>query len=104
MNGCTANNHFAEEKIPTCIEEKIEALKEEAVRNPPAYIARYQFKGRTVYYIPPAAGDQMSKLYGADCELICRPDGGFTGRGDGECPEFVEERKEEEIIWRDDRK
>ena len=90
--------------IPPCIQEKIEELSKEPVKNPPAFIARYQYKGSPVYYVPPAAGDQMSELYGEDCELICRPEGGITGRGDGKCPDFIEERKEEKIIWQDKRK
>ena len=93
-----------EKNIPDCVLEKIEELQQEPVRNPPAYVAKYQYKGKEVFYIPPAAGDRMSELYSEGCVLICQPDGGITGRGDGKCPEFLEERSQEEIIWKDERK
>lgn len=93
-----------EKKLPECILKKIESLEKEPVRNPPAIVAEYQYKGRKVYYIPPAAGDQMSALYDESCALICRPDGGITGMGDGKCAGFPEERSEEKIIWKDERK
>lgn len=101
---CSGGAALSEKEIPECVQKKVENLQEEMVRNPPAYVASYQYKGRKVYYIPPAAGDQMSELYTADCELICRPEGGIIGRGDGRCPDFLEERSEEEIIWKDERK
>ena len=32
--------------------------------------------------------------------VLCAPDGGIDGRGDGRCPDFLAERKEERILWR----
>jgi hypothetical protein len=35
--------------------------------------------------------------------VICAADGGITGEGDGRCPDYFTERREERIIWRDSR-
>ncbi|WP_236614051.1 DUF6970 domain-containing protein [Nafulsella turpanensis] len=103
VQNCSGNGGDASPDVPTCVIERIERLKSEPVRNPPAYVASYQYGGATVYYVPSAAGDQMSQLYNEECELICQPDGGLTGRGDGKCADFFEQRTHERILWRDDR-
>jgi len=46
----------------------------------------------------------FSELYEDDCTLICAPDGGITGMGDGKCSDFFTERTAPELIWEDDRK
>lgn len=102
VQNCTENGPGYPE-MPVCVKERIESLKSEPPRNPPAYVASYVYKGSTVFYIPPAAGDQMSQLYNGECELICQPDGGITGRGDGRCSDFFDQRTNEKILWRDDR-
>ena len=56
--------------VPNCIEDKIEEIKEQAVWNPPAKIYQYQYKGLTVYYIPPRCCDIMSTLYDEDYKLL----------------------------------
>ena len=71
--------------------------------NPPVVIARYEYKGETVYFLPQRCCDQMSVLYHADGAVICHPDGGFAGTGDGQCPDFFTQRRDEHIVWRDAR-
>jgi hypothetical protein len=78
-------------------------LQSGPVSNPPAFIARYTYRQQLVYYIPPRCCDMPSDLYDAAGALICHPDGGFTGRGDGRCSDFFAERTNEEIVWRDSR-
>lgn len=102
--GCSNGNAFPAEDPPACIQDKIKSLQKEAVRNPPAAVIRYSYRGETVYYIPSSAGDRFSELYGSDCRLICHPDGGITGRGDGKCSDFSDQRSAEQIIWEDKRK
>ena len=103
LNECSANNGSMDDpRLPQCMQERLEQLQKDLLRSPPAYVAQYKYKEQIVYYIPPAEGDQMSELYNEDCELICHPDGGITGRGDGSCPDFEKERSEEKIIWRDE--
>jgi hypothetical protein len=78
-------------------------LERDPVANPPALIAQYQYKGDTVYYLPPRCCDVPSALYNSTGTILCGPDGGLTGRGDGRCADFFTERKDGKIIWRDKR-
>ena len=102
ISGC--NDEDIHKDVPNCIEDKIEEIKQQAVWNPPAKIYQYQYKGLTVYYIPPRCCDIMSTLYDENCNKICSPDGGITGNGDGLCPDFFTGRTNEKLIWEDKRK
>ncbi len=88
---------------PDWIKALITKYQNEPVGNPPQSIWRYDYNGRTVYYVPPQCCDQFSTLYDANGNEICAPDGGITGRGDGRCLDFFQERKNERFIWMDSR-
>lgn len=88
---------------PDWVAALVAELEREPVANPPALIARYEYKGDTVYYVPPKCCDVPSVLYDATGTVLCGPDGGLTGRGDGRCTDFFTERRNEKIIWRDKR-
>ncbi|MGV3588713.1 MAG: DUF6970 domain-containing protein [Adhaeribacter sp.] len=89
--------------LPACVKDKISQYKNNPNQNPPAQIWQYQYKGQTVYYVPPACCDQFGELYDQNCNLICYPDGGITGRGDGKCEDFFATRQHEKLIWEDKR-
>ena len=63
-------------------------------------IWRYRFNGETVYYIPPQPYDIPSVLYDSDGKVICSPDGGLRGDGDGRCPTFFKKRRGGRLIWK----
>ena len=65
---------------------------------------RYHYDGRTVYYLPPHCCDQYSDLLDENCKVICHPDGGLTGRGDGKCPDFFTKATDRELVWQDARR
>ena len=89
--------------VPAWVAAMIRQMQAEPVANPPAYVARYEYNGGTVYYVPARCCDVPSTLYDASGTVLCHPDGGFTGSGDGRCPDFVAERRNEKILWRDRR-
>jgi hypothetical protein len=89
---------------PAWVTTVIRQLETEPVANPPAVIASYQYKGDTVYFVPQRCCDVMSVVYRADGAIMCKADGGFAGTGDGRCPDFIAERRNERIVWRDPRK
>lgn len=74
----------------------------EPVANPPAYIARLEYETGVFYYLPPRCCDIWSDLYDVEGALVCHPEGGLTGGGDGNCPELGE-LLSVEVIWRDPR-
>ena len=89
--------------IPACIQIKIKDFKSKPKRNPPASIIQYSYKGQTVYYITSDCCDKYNQLLDSNCSLICSPDGGFTGEGDGKCTDFRSKKTNEKLIWKDSR-
>ena len=99
----TCNSAERDLETLSCIEEKIEFIKNEPASNPPTKIYEWKVAGDTYYYITSDCCDQFNYLYTKNCELVCAPDGGFTGMGDGNCPDFNGEI-EKTLIWEDSRK
>ncbi|MDA3906395.1 MAG: hypothetical protein PF484_09995 [Bacteroidales bacterium] len=88
--------------IHSCIEEKIKEIKKEELRNPPAQVWKWEVDGDTYYYFTSDCCDQYNYLYDSDCNVVCAPDGGFTGTGDGNCPNFNGQIVKT-LVWEDDR-
>ena len=89
---------------PPWLQSLIAQIESAPVTNPPSAIFRYRYAGGTVYFRPGRCCDIPSDLYNETGELICHPDGGITGRGDGRCPDVFSSRSEEQLIWRDPRR
>lgn len=90
-------------ELPAWLIDLINSQKNEPVANPPAFIARYEYKGQIVYFLPQRCCDIFSNLYDAEGNIIGHPDGGITGQGDGRVPDFFEARTAETIVWSDKR-
>jgi hypothetical protein len=101
--GCTADSPVAPDRVPEWLLSSIRQLEAEPVANPPAFIARYEYRGEPVYYVPARCCDIWSTLFRVDGTIVCHPDGGLSGRGDGGCPDFLTRRTKEQIVWRDPR-
>jgi hypothetical protein len=87
--------------VPACIALLISAARSGPVGNPPMSYDHCAYRGQPVYYAPPQCCDQFSNLYATDCTVICAPDGGFIGDGDGRCPDF--DHSTCTLLWRDSR-
>src|SRR6476469_5734828 len=88
---------------PSCIMQKIDQIKKEPKWNPPATVKEFNYKGKKVYYFSAQCCDQYDAVYDENCNFICAPGGGFTGKGDGECADFNREAKEIRVVWKDER-
>lgn len=84
--------------LPECIEEQIMQIENNELENPPIKIWEWKVDGNTYYYFRADCCDYFNDLFDNQCNRICAPDGGFTGAGDGNCPEFTGEI-EETLIW-----
>jgi hypothetical protein len=83
--------------VPGCIESKIKAeLKSDS---PPTEVWEWKVDQKIYYYFVASCCDQFNYLYDNNCELICAPDGGFSGAGDGQCPEFPASM-ERTLVWK----
>ncbi|MGA9396985.1 MAG: hypothetical protein WBV22_01890 [Anaerolineaceae bacterium] len=100
MTGCSQST-IAEN--PQWIDRLIHKFQSEPVGNPPQSIWRYEYQGQTVYFVPQQCCDQFSALYDVKGDDICAPDGGLTGRGDGNCADFFTDRSDEILVWKDTR-
>lgn len=86
------------------LQDLIEEFEAAPASESPGDIWRFSYSGRIVYYVPPLpCCDRWSTLYEVDGEVVCAPDGGLTGRGDGRCPDFFELRAEPARVWHDER-
>ncbi|MDP3353242.1 MAG: hypothetical protein Q8S44_05840 [Flavobacteriaceae bacterium] len=92
-----------EDGATSCIREKIEQFKRDPLTNPPRSVYSYQYKGKTVFYITSDCCDQFNTVYDQNCNIICFPDGGISGSGDGSCPNFFKEATNPILIWKDTR-
>jgi hypothetical protein len=88
---------------PAWLETRIQNHLAEKKQNPPIHIYRYQYNDQVVYFETAACCDQFSTLYDRRGKVLCHPEGGFTGRGDGQCPDFTKNRTSEMLVWQDPR-
>jgi len=85
------------------IQEKIRELQRNPKQNPAATVWAYTYQGRKVYRISSDCCDQFNYVYDECLNVICAPDGGITGKGDGRCPDFAANATNEQLVWRDPR-
>lgn len=86
------------------LDRLIEHFENSPVGDPPQSIWQYEYNDEIVYYIPPQCCDQFAVLLSSDSTVICAPDGGITGTGDGRCSDFFQMCKDKKLIWQDNRK
>jgi hypothetical protein len=89
--------------IPTCIMNRIEQIKKEPRWNPPAEVREYKYEGKRVFYFTSDCCDQYNEVYNDSCQLLCAPDGGLTGKGDGKCADFFKAAEKVGLVWKDER-
>ena len=78
-------------------------LAERKKPQPTIRMFRYAYKGQQVYWESAPCCDQYSTVYTLKGKIICHPDGGITGNGDGQCASFDKEKTNERLVWQDPR-
>ena len=89
--------------VPDFIKQKIELFQQSPVTDPPRSIYSYSYNGKTVYFLIAPCCDIPSQLFDEAGNIICHPDGGITGKGDGKCNDFFQVRTDEKLVWKDSR-
>ena len=100
---CSSSSSPSEPDRPVWLTALIAEIQAQPATNPPSSIWRYRYHGEIVYYRPPVCCDVFGDLYDEEGNLICHPDGGIAGNGDGRCPDFFDVRTGETLIFRDPR-
>jgi hypothetical protein len=90
--------------LPPCIQARIDSIRKQPVWNPPAEVYAYEYRGKTVYGFSADCCDFFNVVVDGDCNYICAPSGGITGKGDRQCPDFADSARQIRLVWRDDRK
>ncbi len=88
---------------PAWLKARIADVLAERKRNPLTHIYKYLYDGQTVYYITAPCCDQYSQVFDTKGRLVCQPDGGITGKGDGKCRDFNKRKSNEKLVWQDPR-
>lgn len=102
--GCDSSSPTeSDEPVPFWLTNLIAQIQAQPVTNPPTEIWRYRYHGEIVYYRTARCCDIFSDLWDPDGVLLCHPDGGFGGNGDGRCPDFFDARSDGFLIFRDPR-
>jgi hypothetical protein len=89
--------------LPSCIQQKIDSIKNQPKWNPPAEVNEYVYNGKTVYLFSADCCDQYNVVYDAQCNYVCAPSGGITGKGDRKCEDFNTAAKLIRVVWKDER-
>ena len=101
LYSCGSNN--AQQYTRSCIDKKIKEFKDQPVANPPISVFQYLYNNQLVHYISAPCCDIYTTLYDENCNIICSPSVGITGKGDGKCSDFFDKRTQGKFIWKDDR-
>jgi hypothetical protein len=88
------------DSLPACVRKIINDGHKEFSPNLPLKVDEYLYKGKTVFYVTAPCCDFYNMVYDDSCKTICGASGGFTGRGDGKCPDFSKEAKFVKQIWK----
>lgn len=82
---------------------KINEIKKAPRWNPPATVNEYTYNGKTVFLFSSDCCDQFNMVFDSQCNYVCAPSGGITGKGDGKCDDFNTSAKHVRLVWKDDR-
>ncbi|QKG54206.1 DUF6970 domain-containing protein [Hymenobacter sp. BRD67] len=88
---------------PLWLRQRIQSILATRKRNPIIRITRYEYEGQTVYYESAPCCDQYSTVYDVKGQILCHPEGGITGKGDGKCANFDKRKANEQLVWQDPR-
>lgn len=96
LSSCT--NPSTPETKPVWLDVFLKASEVE--HSTPQEIWKYEWNNKTVYYVLSQCCDQFNLLLDENGKVLCLPDGGFSGKGDGKCPNFGTEKKNGKLIWK----
>jgi hypothetical protein len=100
LSGCSTTSQTGN---PAWVDKLIQQFEGQPVGNPPLSIWKYEYNGQVVFFVPAHCCDIPSVVYDAQGNILCEPDGGLKGDGDGRCSDFFTQRTGEQLIWSDSR-
>lgn len=89
--------------VPNCITEKINAILKKQKGSGPGFVNEYIYENKRVFHFAPYCCDAYGEVVDENCNFICAPDGGITGKGDGRCVYFFQTATFVKEVWKDTR-
>ena len=90
---------YGENFLPLWLMQIIDGFITEPAGERPLLIKQFGYNGAVVYHFTSQCCDQFNYLYDVAGSIICAPDGGFSGDGDGQCPDFANTSTAGAVIW-----
>lgn len=104
VSAITAKNcSKSKDQVPDCVQQKIQQIQSQPKWNPPAEVNEYTYQGKRVFLFTSDCCDRYIELYDDNCQYLCAPSGGLTGKGDNKCSNFYNEATHVRLVWKDDR-
>ncbi|HEV7781491.1 MAG TPA: hypothetical protein VGO58_09500 [Chitinophagaceae bacterium] len=88
------------DSLPSCLRKIIDEAGKDTPPNTPEQVDEYLYNEKKTFLITAHCCDQHNVLYDENCTMICAPTGGFTGKGDGKCPDFAATAKHIKVVWK----
>jgi hypothetical protein len=87
LPGCSSSNaRYVSPYSTKWVKQQIRAYE---MRGPSQVTGKGIHADKPVYLIPSPCCDKYDYFYDSRGVILCAPSGGFTGRGDGSCPEIL---------------
>jgi hypothetical protein len=85
--------------VPECLRNIVTGGDTDRWIGIPLWVYRYTYQNEYFYYLYADCCDQYNYLLDGECNIICAPDGGFSGAGDGQCPDYYQYLTSKQLIW-----
>ena len=85
--------------LPEWLRVKIGEFETLPADRAPLGVWRITHNGQPAFYLLSPCCDQYNPLFSAEGKEICNPSGGFTGRGDGQCPKPMDQGTKAALVW-----
>jgi hypothetical protein len=96
MSASDCNNN----KVPSCVKRWVDEPFNSVQPDAPMQIDEYIYNGKHVFLFTAQCCDRYNVAYDDQCNAVCAPSGGLTGKGDGKCPDFSSAATHVRLVWR----
>lgn len=88
--GCSSSNvRYVSPYSTKWVKQQIRAYEMPTNEGVSQVTRKVIYAGNSAYLIPSPCCDKFDYFYDSRGVILCAPSGGFTGRGDGSCPEVL---------------
>jgi len=98
--GATPSTRVEVAGLPEWLRIRLADYDAQAGASAPRAVFELRYGEGVAYYVQAGCCDQLDPLVDARGVLICYPTGGFTGRGDGKCPQGLLLLANRREVWR----